>query len=98
MRTKSLKAAAPMTVKKTWKVLLKYWVHNGFVTVEGEKMSKSLGNFTLTHDLLTKGIKGETIRFTLLSGHYRQPLDWTAEGLHQAQRTLDRYYTISCTS
>lgn len=72
----------------------KYWVHNGFVTVEGEKMSKSLGNFTLTHDLLTKGIKGEVIRFTLLSGHYRQPLDWTAEGLHQAQRTLDRYYNI----
>lgn len=72
----------------------RYWVHNGFVTVEGEKMSKSLGNFTLTHDLLDKGIKGETIRFALLSGHYRQPLDWTADGLHQAERTLERYYNI----
>ncbi len=72
----------------------RYWVHNGFVTVEGEKMSKSLGNFILTHDLLAKGTRGETIRFALLSGHYRQPLDWTAEGLHQAQRTLDRYYNI----
>lgn len=71
-----------------------YWVHNGFVTVEGEKMSKSLGNFILTHDLLAKGIKGETIRFALLSGHYRQPLDWTADALHQAQRTLDRYYNL----
>jgi cysteinyl-tRNA synthetase len=72
----------------------RYWVHNGFVTVEGEKMSKSLGNFTLTHDLLTKGIKGETIRFTLLSGHYRQPLDWTADGIQQSERTLERYYHI----
>lgn len=87
-----------MTVKENMEGFAnKTGTDNGFVTVEGEKMSKSLGNFTLTHDLLTKGIKGEVIRFTLLSGHYRQPLDWTAEGLHQAQRTLDRYYAL-CTS
>lgn len=72
----------------------KYWIHNGFVTVEGEKMSKSLGNVTLAHDLLAQGIKGEVIRFTLLSGHYRQPLDWTEDGLMQSKRTLDRFYNI----
>src|SRR5690606_24710014 len=52
-----------------------YWVHNGFVTVEGEKMSKSLGNFLLVHDLIEK-YPGEALRLTLLSAHYRQPLDW----------------------
>ena len=72
----------------------KTWVHNGFVTVEGEKMSKSIGNVVLAHDLIEKGIKGEVIRFALLSGHYRQPLDWTEDGLAQAKRTLDRFYQI----
>jgi cysteinyl-tRNA synthetase len=72
----------------------KYWIHNGFVTVEGEKMSKSIGNVVLAHDLLEQGIKGEVIRFALLSGHYRQPLDWTEDGLLQAKRTLDRFYNI----
>ncbi len=70
----------------------KTWVHNGFVTVEGEKMSKSIGNVVLAHDLIEKGISGETIRFALLSGHYRQPLDWTEDGLTQSKRTLDRFY------
>ncbi len=72
----------------------KYWIHNGFLTVEGEKMSKSLGNFLLTHDLIEQGIPGEVIRFALLAGHYRQPLDWTEDGLTQATRTLDRFYKI----
>lgn len=71
----------------------KHWVHNGFVTVEGEKMSKSLGNFLLTHDLI-KEYPGEVLRLTLLSAHYRQPLDWTAQGLQQAQKYLDRLYQI----
>ncbi len=69
----------------------KYWVHNGFVTVSGEKMSKSLGNVTLAHDLL-KTHKGETLRLTLLSAHYRQPLDWSEQSIAQAQKTLDRIY------
>lgn len=69
----------------------KYWVHNGFVTVEGEKMSKSLGNVTLAHDLLEQH-KGETLRLTLLSGHYRQPLDWTESAIQQSKKTLDRLY------
>lgn len=69
----------------------KVWVHNGFVTVEGEKMSKSLGNVVLAHDLIKK-YKGETLRLTLLSAHYRQPLDWTEDAIKQAQSTLDKLY------
>lgn len=69
----------------------KYWVHNGFVTVEGEKMSKSLGNFLLAHDLL-KDHAGEALRLTLLSAHYRQPLDWSEEKVIQSTKTLDRFY------
>lgn len=72
----------------------KYWIHNGFLTVGGEKMSKSLGNFLTVHDLLKKNIRGEAIRFVLLSGHYRAPLDWSDEALHSAQKNLDRFYTI----
>ena len=74
------------------KSFAKFWVHNGFLTVEGEKMSKSLGNFLLTHDLIND-YPGEVLRFMLLSAHYRQPLDWTAQGLSQAQKYLDRIYT-----
>jgi len=69
------------------------WVHNGFVTVEGEKMSKSLGNITLVHDLIGS-YPGEALRLTLLSAHYRQPLDWSVEGIEQSKRTLDRLYSI----
>ncbi|MCI5061020.1 MAG: cysteine--tRNA ligase [Alphaproteobacteria bacterium] len=69
----------------------KYWVHNGFVTVEGEKMSKSLGNFLLVHDLI-KDYPGEVLRLTLLSAHYRQPLDWSQQCLHQSQKLLDKLY------
>lgn len=71
----------------------KYWVHNGFVTVEGEKMSKSLGNTVLAHDLV-RDHAGETLRLALLSAHYRQPLDWTAHGIQQAKKYLDRLYQI----
>lgn len=69
----------------------KYWVHNGFVTVEGEKMSKSLGNVTLAHDLV-ENHDGEVLRLTLLSAHYRQPLDWTEDSIQQSKKTLDRMY------
>lgn len=71
----------------------KYWVHNGFVTVEGEKMSKSLGNTLLAHDLI-QDQPGEVLRLALLSAHYRQPLDWTAHGVEQARKYLDRLYKI----
>lgn len=69
----------------------KYWVHNGFVTVNGEKMSKSLGNVVLAHDLL-KDFPGEALRLTLLSAHYRQPLDWSVEKVQQSKKTLDKLY------
>ena len=67
------------------------WVHNGFLTVENEKMSKSLGNFRLVHDLL-KEYPGEVLRLALLSGHYRQPLDWTPTLLEQTRNLLDNLY------
>ncbi len=69
----------------------KYWVHNGFVTVNGEKMSKSLGNVVLAHDLV-KDHEGETLRLTLLSTHYRKPLDWTDAAIKQSKKTLDKFY------
>ena len=68
-----------------------YWMHNGFLDMSGEKMSKSLGNVVLLKDLLADW-DGEVIRFALLSGHYRMPLDWTPDLLAQAKATLDRIY------
>lgn len=68
-----------------------YWVHNGFVTVNREKMAKSVGNVLRARELLEQA-PGEAIRLALLGGHYRQPLDWTDETLVQAKRQLDRLY------
>ena len=73
------------------KPFARYWMHNGHLQVEGEKMSKSLGNFFTVEDLLAAA-PGEAIRLTLLSTHYRQPMDWTAEGLKQARAAMDRFY------
>ena len=70
---------------------VRYWLHNGFVNVDREKMSKSIGNVLLVHDLLDQA-PGEAIRLALLNAHYRQPLDWTDDGLEQAKRMLDRLY------
>lgn len=71
--------------------LAKYWVHNGFLIVNGEKMSKSLGNFFTIRELLSEA-PGEALRLALLSTHYRSPLDFTKDGLKQAKATLDRWY------
>ncbi len=71
----------------------RYWMHNGFLDFSGEKMSKSLGNVVLVHDLV-KQYPGEVIRWALLSGHYRSPLDWTPELLEQSRASLDRLYGI----
>jgi cysteinyl-tRNA synthetase len=68
-----------------------YWMHNGFLDMAGEKMSKSLGNVVLLNDLL-EDWDGEVIRFAMLSGHYRAPLDWTGDLLEQAKTTLGRVY------
>ncbi|AKS41482.1 cysteine--tRNA ligase [Wenzhouxiangella marina] len=71
----------------------RYWMHNGFVTVEKRKMSKSLGNTLIVHELL-KQWPGEALRYVLLSAHYRQPLDWSDAVLEQAVTTLDRLYGL----
>ena len=69
----------------------RYWLHNGFLSIDHEKMSKSLGNVKLVHDLIQE-IPGEVMRLALLSAHYRQPLDWSDETLDSARRMLDRLY------
>lgn len=71
--------------------LAKIWMHNGFLMVNGEKMSKSLGNFFTVRDLLAKA-PGEALRLALLSTHYRQPLDFSLEAMEKAKATLDRWY------
>ena len=69
----------------------RYWIHNGFVNVDQEKMSKSIGNVLLVRELLAQA-PGEAIRVTLLSTHYRSPLDWTDDALAQSSRNLDKLY------
>jgi cysteinyl-tRNA synthetase len=74
------------------------WMHNGFLQVEGEKMSKSLGNFITINDLLRsdafggRAWSGEALRLAMLRTHYRQPIDWTAKALEEAENALDRWY------
>ena len=72
---------------------VRYWLHNGWLMVEGERMAKSRGNFITVRQLLDQGIDGEVIRLAMLSTHYHKPLDWTSECLSQAKSTLDRFYT-----
>ncbi|HEV2553279.1 MAG TPA: cysteine--tRNA ligase [Bosea sp. (in: a-proteobacteria)] len=77
-----------------------YWMHNGFLQVEGEKMSKSLGNFVTINELLETetfgGRKwpGEVLRLAMLKTHYRQPIDWTVKALEEAEKTLDGWYEL----
>ena len=70
-----------------------YWVHNGHVTIDGQKMSKSLGNIIRVRDLLKKE-PGEVVRFALISTHYRQSLDWTSESPQRAKQSLDKIYRV----
>nr|WP_168464911.1 cysteine--tRNA ligase [Wolbachia endosymbiont of Ctenocephalides felis wCfeT] len=72
----------------------KYWLHNGFLTVNEEKMSKSLFNVVKVRDLLDSGIKGEVIRYALLKTHYHKPLDWTENVIIEAQETLNKFYRL----
>ena len=67
-----------------------YWLHNGFLMVEGEKMSKSLGNFVTIRDVLADW-PGDVVRLNMLKTHYRQPIDWTAKGLEESARVLERW-------
>jgi cysteinyl-tRNA synthetase len=74
-------------------VMANYWMHNGFLQVEGEKMSKSLGNFVTIRELRNEW-SGQVLRLHMLRTHYRQPLDWTASGLHECKRVIDHWYDI----
>jgi cysteinyl-tRNA synthetase len=74
-------------------VMANYWMHNGFLQVEGEKMSKSLGNFFTIRDLLADW-PGEVLRFNMLRTHYRQPMDWTVRGLEESYKILDEWYAL----
>lgn len=69
----------------------RYWLHNGFLSIDSTKMSKSIGNVLLVHNMV-KTVPGEVIRLALLGAHYRQPLDWSGETMQSARRMLDRLY------
>jgi cysteinyl-tRNA synthetase len=81
-------------------VMANYWMHNGFLQVEGEKMSKSLGNFVTIHELLTsrkfggRSWDGPTLRLAMLRTHYRQPIDWTMRGLEEADKTVRNWANV----
>ncbi|MDA7946009.1 MAG: cysteine--tRNA ligase [Hyphomicrobiaceae bacterium] len=75
-------------------MMAQVWMHNGYLQVEGEKMSKSLGNFITIHDLLREW-PGEAIRLAMLTTHYRQPFNWTEAGVREAKRTLDHWYQLT---
>src|ERR1700761_5081308 len=72
-------------------LLARYWLHNGFLPMDAEKMSKSLGNVKLVHQLVER-LPGEALRWALLSGHYRAPLDWTDSLVDQSRNSLDKLY------
>jgi cysteinyl-tRNA synthetase len=75
-------------------VMANVWMHNGFLQVEGEKMSKSLGNFVTINELLQEW-PGEAIKLAMLAAHYRQPMSWTRQGMAEAKRTLDHWYELT---
>jgi cysteinyl-tRNA synthetase len=75
-------------------VMANVWMHNGFLQVEGEKMSKSLGNFITIRQLLDEGWPGEVLRFNMLRTHYRQPIDWTKKSLEESARILEGWLPV----
>ncbi len=74
-------------------IFAKYWLHNAMLNIDGEKMSKSLGNIFYIRDYL-ENFDGEILRLALLSGHYRQSINWTNETINQSKNTLDKFYRI----
>jgi cysteinyl-tRNA synthetase len=73
-------------------LMARVWMHNGFLQVEGEKMSKSLGNFITIRQLLDEGWPGEVLRFNMLRTHYRQPIDWTRKSLEESEKILSSFF------
>lgn len=84
---------AQMEASSGKKPLVRYWMHTGFLNVNGEKMSKSLGNFTTIRDILAR-YDPETFRFFILSTHYRSPIDFSVEALEQSKKSLDRIHNL----
>ncbi len=82
---------AQSTCSNNMKKFANFWLHNGFLKIEGEKMSKSLNNFLTVYDLIQKDFSGPAIRYNMLSTHYRQPLDWKFERLAEAEKTLVKW-------
>jgi cysteinyl-tRNA synthetase len=76
-------------------IMARFWMHNGFLQLEGRKMAKSEGNFITIRDLL-KDWPGEVLRFNMLRTHYRQPIDWTTKGLEESLRTLSNFFGTEC--
>src|SRR5205085_3584078 len=72
-------------------VMANVWMHNGFLQVEGEKMSKSLGNFVIIRDVLADW-PGDVVRLAMLGSHYRQPINWTVKGLEEAEKALSSFF------
>ncbi|MFZ5692501.1 MAG: cysteine--tRNA ligase [Pseudomonadota bacterium] len=75
-------------------VMANFWMHNGFLQVEGEKMSKSLGNFVIIRDVL-KDWPGDVIRLAMFATHYRQPINWTVKGLQEAEKALSAFFDVA---
>jgi cysteinyl-tRNA synthetase len=75
-------------------VMARIWMHNGFLQAEGQKMSKSLGNFVTIRELL-RDWPGEVLRLNMLRTHYRQPIDWTVKGLEESRKVLDRWHAAA---
>ena len=84
---------AQSTCAHAGKMFARYWLHNGMLTFDGKKMSKSLGNVLQLHELLQQH-PPEVLRYLLLRAHYRQPLDWSDDTLKQAKATLDGWYGV----
>ncbi len=72
-------------------LMANFWMHNGFLQVEGEKMSKSLGNFFTIREVLADW-QGDVVRLAMLSSHYRQPINWTVKGLEEAEKALANFF------
>jgi cysteinyl-tRNA synthetase len=72
----------------------RFWIHNGFLTVDGEKMSKSLKNFFTVRDLLNQGVSGIVIRYLLLATHYRKPFDFNKKALDDAKKSIEKFYSV----
>ncbi len=82
---------AQSTCSNNIKKFANFWLHNGFLKIEGEKMSKSLNNFLTVYDLIQRDFSGPAIRYNMLSTHYRQPLDWKFERLAEAEKTIIKW-------